>query len=102
MDKIGLVTITYNSSNFLRSFLDCVWKQTHSNLILYVIDNASVDTTLSMLDNEKNTSLRVVKNVKNFGVAKAIIQVFRQAIFSCFVLFFIFYYDVYFESALFD
>ena len=55
MDKIGLVTITYNSADVLQSFLDCVWKQTHSNLILYVIDNASVDTTLSMLENEKET-----------------------------------------------
>ena len=68
MDKIGLVTITYNSADVLRSFFDCVWKQTHSNLILYVIDNDSVDTTLSMLDNEKNTRLRVVKNVKNMLV----------------------------------
>ena len=80
MDKIGLVTITYYSANVLRPFLDCVWKQTHSNLILYVIDNASADATLPMLGNEKDNRLHVVKNVKNLGVAKANNQGIRQAI----------------------
>ena len=53
MDKIGLVTITYNSEEVLCPFLDCVWKQTHHNLTLYVIDNASTDTTLSILEKAK-------------------------------------------------
>ena len=35
MDKIGLVTITYNSADVLQPFLDCVWQQTHNNLVLY-------------------------------------------------------------------
>ncbi|MBT6169797.1 MAG: glycosyltransferase family 2 protein [Flavobacteriaceae bacterium] len=82
MDKIGLVTITYNSIDVLKSFLDCVWKQTHSNLILYVIDNASDDATLPILENEKDARLQVVKNAKNFGVAKANNQGIRQAIFD--------------------
>jgi len=80
LDKIALVTITYNSADVLRSFLDCVWKQTYSNLILYVIDNASADATLSMLEAERGSRLRLVKNAKNFGVAKANNQGIRQAI----------------------
>ena len=80
MDKIGLVTVTYNSAVVLKSFLDCVWKQTHSDLILYVIDNASTDVTLPILGNEKNRRLRVVKNAKNFGIAKANNQGIRKAI----------------------
>ena len=71
MDKIGLVTITYNSADILQPFLDCVWKQTHSNLVLYVIDNASGDATLSILENEKDSRLEVIKNPANLGVAKA-------------------------------
>jgi GT2 family glycosyltransferase len=71
MDKIGLVTITYNSAHVLESFLDCVWKQTHDNLILYVIDNSSTDNTLLILEKDNNFRLVVVKNEINFGVAKA-------------------------------
>ena len=100
MGIIGLVTITYNSADVLQSFLDCVWKQTHSNLILYVIDNASSDVTLSMLENEKDSRLRVVKNVKNFGVAKANNQGIRQAISDGCEQILIINNDVEFENAL--
>ena len=71
MDKIGLVTISYNSADVLQPFLDCVWKQTHENLILYVIDNASTDNTLSILTKTNDPRLVIIKNETNFGVAKA-------------------------------
>ena len=71
MDKIGLVTTSYNSADVLQPFLDCVWKQTHENLILYVIDNASTDNTLSILTKTNDPRLVFIKNETNFGVAKA-------------------------------
>ena len=80
MDKIGLVTITYNSANVLQPFLDCVWKQTHSNLVLYVIDNASGDATLSILEDEQDGRLKIIKNATNLGVAKANNQGIEKAI----------------------
>ena len=80
MDKIGLVTITYNSANVLQPFLDCVWKQTHSNLVLYIIDNASGDATLSILEDEQDGRLKIIKNATNLGVAKANNQGIEKAI----------------------
>jgi len=80
MDKIGLVTITYNSANVLQPFLDCVWKQTHSNLVLYVIDNDSGDATLSILEDEQDGRLKIIKNATNLGVAKANNQGIEKAI----------------------
>jgi len=80
MAKVGLVTITYNSGDVLPQFLDCVWKQSHENLLLYVVDNASSDSTLSILDNSPDSRLHVIKNDKNFGVAKANNQGIKKAI----------------------
>ena len=80
MDKIGLVTITFNSANVLQPFLDCVWSQSHENLLLYVVDNASDDATRSILKNESDTRLRVVNNDINFGVAKANNQGIEKAL----------------------
>ena len=71
MDKIGLVTITYNSADVLQPFLDCVWQQTHSNLVLYIIDNASEDDTHLILEKENDSRLQIINNSTNFGVAKA-------------------------------
>jgi len=80
MDKIGLVTITYNSEDVLKSFIECVWRQSYKNLILYVIDNASADETLKILEFENDERLVVIKNEKNFGVAKANNQGIIQAL----------------------
>tara|TARA_B100000902_G_C27286965_1_gene904979 strand:- start:427 stop:1335 length:909 start_codon:yes stop_codon:yes gene_type:complete len=80
MDKIGLVTITYNSADVLYPFLDCVWKQTHTNLVLYVIDNASEDATRAILEKENNERLQIIHNSSNFGVAKANNQGIKRAI----------------------
>ena len=80
MDKIGLVSITYNSEDVLQPFLDCVWDQGYNNLILYVIDNASTDNTLSILKRNYDPRLVVIKNKTNFGVAKANNQGILKAI----------------------
>ena len=80
MDKIGVVTITYNSENVLPSFLECIYNQTYSNLILYVIDNGSTDCTLSILKGFDNFPIRIIENLYNLGVAKANNQGIIQAI----------------------
>jgi len=80
MDKIGIVTITYNSATVLQPFLDCVFAQTHYNFVLYIMDNASDDDTNSILNKVSDSRLKVIKNETNFGVAKANNQGIRQAI----------------------
>ena len=49
MDKIGIVTITYNSANVLSGFIESVFNQTYKNFILYVVDNSSKDDTKKIL-----------------------------------------------------
>ena len=100
MDKIGLVTITYNSEQVLSPFLDCVWQQTHQNIILYVIDNASTDGTLFILEKETDSRLKLIKNESNFGVAKANNQGVKRAISDGCDQFLIINNDVEFDSKL--
>ena len=52
MDKIGIVTITFNSEKVLVPFIDCIIKQTYSNFILYVVDNNSSDNTCNLLSEQ--------------------------------------------------
>jgi len=80
VDKIGLVTITYNSAEVLKPFLDCVWAQTHKNIILYVVDNSSKDSTLKILSAESDNRLVLIENDNNYGVAKANNQGILKAI----------------------
>ena len=46
MEKIGVVTVTYNSSEVIDKFLEDLFNQKFPNFFLYVVDNASTDSSL--------------------------------------------------------
>ena len=77
---IGLVTVTYNSATVLPDFLCSIESQSHTNFILYVIDNASTDETLAILRNWTDPRLRRIANRDNHGVAGGNNQGIRQAL----------------------
>jgi GT2 family glycosyltransferase len=68
--KVGVVTVTYNSTKVLPDFLRSLWHQAHSNFILYAIDNVSQDATVAELREETDTRLRIVKSSSNVGIAE--------------------------------
>jgi len=71
MEKIGLVTITYNSADVLLAFLDSTFKQSFQNFVVYIIDNNSQDNTISIIEKYKDERIILIKNSENVGVAKA-------------------------------
>ncbi len=71
MEKIGIVTITFNSSKVIAPFFECVFKQSYKNFKLYIIDNGSSDNTLDLINDISDKRIVLIKNKKNFGVAKA-------------------------------
>jgi len=67
---IGVVTVTFNSGAVIRGFMDSLLKQTYTEFILYVIDNASTDETVQCLSDYKDPRIIVVSNTTNVGVAE--------------------------------
>ena len=67
---IGVVTVTFNSALVIRGFIESLLKQTHANFILYVIDNASSDTTLQYLAEYQDHRIVIVRNSTNVGAAE--------------------------------
>ena len=49
MEKIGLVTITYNSADVIRGFLESTLSQTFQNFVIYIIDNNSQEEVKTRL-----------------------------------------------------
>lgn len=78
--RIGVVTVTYNSGSVLAPFLQCAFQQTHSEFILFAVDNASQDNTLHLLQECNDERLRVIGNLDNRGVAAANNQGIRAAL----------------------
>lgn len=73
-DKIGVVTVLYNSSNVVDEFFFSIINQTYDNLFLYVIDNNSPDNSyelMTKLAESHQDRVFVIHNDNNLGVATA-------------------------------
>ena len=80
MEKIGLVTITFNSADVINGFLHSALNQSFQNFIIYIIDNHSQDETESIIKSYDDNRIVFIKNQKNLGVAKANNQGIKLAI----------------------
>ncbi len=78
--QIGVVTVTFNSGEVLAPFLNCAFRQTLSDFILFAVDNASSDDTLQVLRECGDERLRIITNLDNRGVAEANNQGIRAAL----------------------
>ncbi|MCB9032291.1 MAG: glycosyltransferase family 2 protein [Chitinophagales bacterium] len=78
--KIGIVTITYNSAKVIDGFLNSTLNQTHTNFILYIIDNISKDNTLEIINQYQDERIKIIANQKNVGVAAGNNQGIKQAL----------------------
>lgn len=68
----SIVTVNYNGEKFLKFFLDSLVNQEFNEFNLYFVDNNSVDSSLTIINNYINLlNIRIIKLNKNYGFAKA-------------------------------
>jgi GT2 family glycosyltransferase len=68
--RIGVVTVTYNSAQVIDGFMTSLLRQSYSSFMLYVIDNASSDQTLQLIDRYPDSRIRIVARRRNLGIAE--------------------------------
>jgi GT2 family glycosyltransferase len=78
--RIGIVTVTYNSGAVLPDFLHCVFAQTHTDFLLVAVDNSSVDNTVEVLQQCRDERLIVIANRENLGIAEGDNQGIQRAL----------------------
>jgi len=78
--KIGVVTVTFGSSEVIPGFFDSLEKQTYRNFVLIAVDNRSPDRTLEQLRAYRGSEKVIIANETNLGVAAANNQGIRIAL----------------------
>ena len=78
--RVGAVTVTYNSGAVINGFMDSFVRQSHKDLFLYVVDNASSDDTLKRIGGYRCENLQMIANAQNIGIAEGNNQGIRHAI----------------------
>ena len=65
--KISIITVTYNSVSFISDCLQSVKSQKNANIEHIIVDGASTDGTLSLLelsrDDERPTFLKTIDDI---------------------------------------
>lgn len=69
-DLVSITIVTYNSGRFIKRCLESVFAQGYTNKEIIVVDNASTDGTLAILEQFEDRC-RLVFNDKNMGFAAA-------------------------------
>ena len=67
--RVSVVMAVYNASEFLREAVGSVLNQTYRNFELIVVDDASPDDSLSIVEGMSDPRIRIIKHAKNVGAA---------------------------------
>jgi len=72
MNKIGIITINYNTEDLLEKFIGCIFKQTFSNWVLTVVNNSPGDDLIKEVINKFDDKRLILLSVnENIGYSKA-------------------------------
>jgi GT2 family glycosyltransferase len=69
--SVSVVTVTYNSGEVIDGFMASVLRQTHPDVAVHIVDNASSDQTLKRIANYRDSRVRLIVNAENRGFAEA-------------------------------
>jgi len=67
--KVTVVMAVYNAARFLRQSVESVFAQTFADFELVVIDDASADNSLAILESFQDPRILIIRHAKNLGVS---------------------------------
>ena len=68
--KVGIIIVTFNSQNDIVRLLDSILIQEYDDLVVYIVDNISTDSTLSIVENFRSgLNITIIKSQMNNGYA---------------------------------
>jgi len=67
---ISVIMPAYNAERYIKQAIDSILNQTYTNIELLIIDDASTDSTASIIASYHDKRVRIYKNEKNTGYLK--------------------------------
>ena len=64
---ISIITPTYNSEHFIQQTIDSIIRQTYKNWELILVDDASTDSTIEIINKHVSSNIILIRNESNQG-----------------------------------
>ena len=77
--KVSIVLPTYNGAKYIRKSIDSCLAQTHSNLELIIVDDASTDETPQIINSYSDKRIKYVRHSRNLKLPGALNTGFKHA-----------------------
>ena len=77
--KISVVLSVFNQKNFLKAAINSILNQSFSNFEFLILDDASIDKSLSIIKSFKDKRIIVFRNKKRQGLARGLNFLINQA-----------------------
>jgi glycosyltransferase involved in cell wall biosynthesis len=77
--KVSIVLPTYNGSKYIRQSIESCVNQTHANLELLIVDDASSDDIARIVKEYPDPRIRYFRHVTNRGIAEGLNTGFQNA-----------------------
>src|SRR5438105_2919322 len=75
--KVAIVILNWNGRKYLEQFLSSVIATSYPNIEIIVVDNGSVDDSVSFLE-KKFPAIRVISLTSNYGFARGYNEALKQ------------------------
>lgn len=76
---ISVIMPVYNTAPFLKEAIESILHQTEGDFELIIINDASTDNSLEVINNVSDSRIRIINNEKNLGLAVSLNKGIRSA-----------------------
>ncbi len=72
MVRVSVIMAVYNGEKYLRESIDSILAQTFTDFEFVIIDDASTDSTASILKSYKDPRIHLIENDRNIGLTRSL------------------------------
>lgn len=77
--KISVIMSVYNGERYLREAIERVLNQTFADFEFIIVNDASTDSSLSIIRGYHDDRIRIIENSENIGLTKSLNKAIKQA-----------------------
>lgn len=76
MRTVAVLLSTYNGEKYLEELIESILKQEKVNVKLFIRDDESSDSTVSIINKYKNENIKIIQG-KNIGPQKSFLELIK-------------------------